>query len=230
VRTTRGLFQVADSGTLLLDEISETSAAFQAKLLRALQEREVRRVGSAAALAVDARIVATTNQDLGAEVRAGRFRADLYHRLNVVRVRVPPLRQRPADISALTDFLLRRKAAEHEFPLPVVEPAARAALERHPWPGNVRELENVLERALLLSRQGMVTADDLQLEPVGTVGTAPTAGTTIKDAERALVLETLRTTRGNRTRAAKLLGISVRTLRNKLHEYRASGHLREDDP
>jgi DNA-binding NtrC family response regulator len=226
IRTTRGLFQSADGGTLLLDEISEISAPLQAKLLRVLQEREIRRVGGVEAIFVDARIVATTNRDLAAEVRRGRFRPDLYHRLNVLRIDVPPLRERPEDVRALSDHVLDRKAQEHEVPRPRLDTSARRALEMHDWPGNVRELENVLERALLLSQGGTITGSDLALEK-GTGGwSAPrfAPGLTLREAERTLILETLATVRGNRTRAADMLGISVRTMRNKLHEYRRSGH------
>jgi two-component system response regulator FlrC len=139
---------------------------------------------------------------------------------------VPPLRERPEDVRALSDHVLDRKAQEHEVPRPRLDTSARRALEMHDWPGNVRELENVLERALLLSQGGTITGSDLALEK-GTGGwSAPrfAPGLTLREAERTLILETLATVRGNRTRAADMLGISVRTMRNKLHEYRRSGH------
>ncbi|MCA9751681.1 MAG: sigma-54-dependent Fis family transcriptional regulator [Gemmatimonadetes bacterium] len=231
VRTTRGLFEAAHRGTLLLDEIGEISAVMQAKLLRVLQEREVRRVGGAENIAVDVRVVATTNRDLAVEVAAGRFREDLYHRLDVLRLDVPPLRSRPGDIEPLTQSILRRKAREHELPTPRITPEAIAALRAHPWPGNVRELENALERALLLASDGMVTAGDLRLDSDRTAGRATgfVPGTKLKDAERQLIVATLLATGGNRTRAAELLGVSVRTMRNKIREYRASGHWGEDE-
>jgi two-component system response regulator FlrC len=228
VRQSRGLFEAADGGTLLLDEISEISAGLQAKLLRVLQEREVRRVGANRAISVDARIVATTNRCLADDVAAGSFRADLYHRLNVVRIEVPPLRMRPADLGPLVDALLDRKAAEHAVERPPLEPDFRRALEMHTWPGNVRELENALERALLLSTGERLRGSDLELEPPRPRTVAPAVGTTVHEAERALILATLESTRGNRTRAAGLLGLSVRTLRNKLNEYRRTGHFREE--
>ena len=227
VRQTQGLFEAAHGGTLLLDEISETSPTMQAKLLRVLQEREIRRVGSSRTVAVDARIVATTNRDLAREVQAGRFRTDLFHRLNVVRIEVPALRERTGDLAPLTDTLVRRKAEEHDLPCPVIDPAALAALSAYPWPGNVRQLENTLERALLLCRDGILRTTDLALDAAfersSGGGGASFVGTTVRDAERALILDTLRALRGNRTQAARVLGISVRTMRNKLHEYRALG-------
>ncbi|NNE44634.1 MAG: sigma-54-dependent Fis family transcriptional regulator [Gemmatimonadetes bacterium] len=226
VRNTRGLFLAAQGGTLLLDEISETSATLQAKLLRVLQEREVRPVGSDRSVAVDVRIVATTNRDLASEVAAGRFRQDLYHRLNVVRIDVPALRERPGDLGPLTDAIVTRKAEEHELSRPVIEPCFERALADHPWPGNVRELENALERALLLC-DGNLRADDLHLDPPEMPASAPQVGMTVREAERDLILATLEATRLNRTRAAEMLGISVRTLRNKLHEYRDSGHFHD---
>jgi DNA-binding NtrC family response regulator len=229
VRTTQGLFEAADRGTLLLDEIGEVSPALQSKLLRVLQEREVRRVGGAANIAVDVRVIATTNRDLAAEVGAGRFRQDLYHRLNVIRIDVPPLRARPGDLEPLTDRIVERKAREHDLACPAVGPDVREALRTWPWPGNVRELENALERALLLATEGTLRAGDLGLvaaRPAADAVAAP-VGTRLRDAERALVLKTLEATGGNRTRAAELLGISVRTMRNKIREYRASGHWEE---
>ena len=193
MRTTPGLFRSAHGGTLLLDEISEVSPGLQAKLLRVLQEREVRSVGGTSPVPVDVRVVATTNRDLGADVRNGRFRPDLYHRLNVVRIEIPPLRERADDVAPLTDELLTRKAREHARPRPV-------------------------------------RVEDLGLESAAAAAGPLTVGTTLRDAERTLVIETLRSVRGNRTRAAEILGISVRTVRNKLREYRASGHWNEDRP
>jgi DNA-binding NtrC family response regulator len=229
VRTTRGLFQLADRGTLLLDEVSEIPPALQAKLLRVLQEREIRRVGGAADIPVDVRIVATTNRDLTREVAAGRFRPDLYHRLDVVRVDVPPLRERPGDLAPLVEAILDRKAREHELSAPRLTAAAWAALRAHPWPGNVRELENVLERALLLFPRDPLGVEALRLgavHPDDSSGFVP--GTSLHDAERTWILRTLAAAGGNRTRAAAMLGISVRTLRNKLRAYRAEGRLAEE--
>jgi DNA-binding NtrC family response regulator len=227
IRTTRGLFQAADEGTLLLDEISEISPALQAKLLRVLQEREIRRVGGTDPIQVDCRIVATTNRDLARDAAEGRFRADLYHRLNVVRICLPPLRERPQDLVALAEAILERKADEHGVPCARLSEAARSKLLAHRWPGNVRELENALERALLLCQSSLIAPEGLFLdEPISSEGTL-FAGATLREMERTLILSTLRSARGNRTRAARILGISVRTLRNKLKEYRLSGHWQE---
>ena len=231
VRTTRGLFQMADRGTLLLDEVSEIPPSLQAKLLRVLQEREIRRVGGDVDIAVDVRIVATTNRDLAAEVAAGRFRADLYHRLDVVRIDVPPLRERPGDLEPLVRSVLERRAREHELPRPDVTPAAWRALRAHSWPGNVRELENTLERALLLFPGGSLEPRALRLETVAARtpgGLSPTA--TLREVERVWILQALARTNGNRTQAARALGISVRTMRNKLHEYRNDSCGEEDAP
>ncbi len=226
IRTTPGLFQAAHGGTLLLDEISEIPPALQAKLLRVLQEREIRRVGGAASVPVDVRVLATTNRDLAREVEAGRFRMDLYHRLNVVRIEVPALRARPADLQPLVDSILDRKALEHETTRPRVSAVTLRRLREHGWPGNVRELENVLERALLLATESELTPADLDIDgarnPGGPAGFP--SGTTWKEAERILILDTLESAQGNRTRASRILGISVRTMRNKLREYRKTGH------
>lgn len=229
VRTTRGLFQLADRGTLLLDEISEVSEGLQAKLLRVLQEREVRRVGGAANIAVDARVIATTNRDLAVEVKEGRFRADLYHRLNVINVQVPPLRERPEDVEPLVETILERKSREHGLGVPRISDKAWAVIRSHPWPGNVRELENCLERALLLCSGGELGVGGLGLEAaVVRDGSGITPGTKLRDAERELILATLDSVGGNRTRASEMLGISVRTMRNKLREYRSGGYLTEE--
>ncbi len=224
VRATRGLFQEADGGTLLLDEISEVSPALQAKLLRVLQEREMRKVGGGGAIAVDVRIIATTNRDLSREVAAGRFRADLFHRLNVVRIDVPPLRVRLEDLPRLAHAFLARKAQEHEIVRPSIDSAAFDKMRVHPWPGNVREMENALERAMLLAQDGRIRARDLELSPP-----APPEcetdwdGRSLEAIERSAILGALRAHRNNRTHAAEALGISVRTIRNKLHAYRDAG-------
>jgi len=224
VRTTRGLFQLADGGTLLLDEISEISAALQAKLLRVLQEREVRKVGGAESVSVDVRIIATTNRDLAGEVSRGRFRADLFHRLNVVRIDVPALRSRSEDIAALSSGILSRKATEHDLPRPELEPDALDMLQKHPWPGNVRELENALERALLMHRDGRIRAQDLALDlPSPSADDISLDGRTLQEIERAAIRGALRCHRGNRTHAAKALGVSVRTIRNKIREFKSAG-------
>ncbi len=234
-----GRFEAADGGTLLLDEISEMDIRLQAKLLRALQEREVDRLGGAAAVKVDVRIIATTNRDLLAEVAAGRFREDLYFRLNVVTLAVPPLRERPADIPALACHFARRYAEVNGLPdRPLDEEAARQLMQ-HPWRGNVRELENAMHRAVLLAEGESITAAAVELgpAPAGTSGPATTAaagpgggnavaalvGRSMDEVERELILQTLAHTLGNRTHAAIILGISIRALRNKLRDYAREG-------
>jgi DNA-binding NtrC family response regulator len=224
VRTTAGLFQMASGGTLLLDEVSEVSPALQAKLLRVLQEREVRRVGGAEMVPVDVRVIATTNRDLRREVSRGAFRADLYHRLNVVRIDVPPLRERREDIAEMARGILSRKALEHEITRPVLEEEALEILCAHSWPGNVRELENVLERSLLLQQGGRIRATDLALDPpTWGDGDLSWDGRTLAEIERSAIRGALSRCRGNRTHAARALGVSVRTIRNKIRELKSAG-------
>ncbi len=244
-----GKFEAADGGTLLLDEISEMDIRLQAKLLRALQEREIDRLGGAGPVKVNARILATTNRDLPGEVAAGRFREDLYFRLNVVNLRIPPLRERPGDIAALAAHFARRFAEVNGLPPRPLAPAALALLQAHPWRGNVRELENILHRAVLLAEGEEIGADAIELSatprnllpatpmpataPVGSAppigntgaggGVAALVGRTVEEVERDLILETLGHTLGNRTHAAIILGISIRALRNKLRDYAARG-------
>ena len=219
-----GKFELASGGTLLLDEISEMELPLQAKLLRVLQEHEVDRVGGTRPVAIDARVIATANRPLATLVATGAFRRDLYYRLHVVPLTIPPLRERAEDVDALIDHFCAR--FQNGTPL-AVEPAARAYLRRHAWPGNVRELEHVIERAALLAVGTTITLADVALEEELVAERAPggasLAGLTVHEVERRLILDTLRRTKNNRSHAAKMLGISVRTLRNKLAEYRASG-------
>ena len=218
-----GKFELAHGGTLLLDEVSEMEPALQAKLLRVLQEHEVDRVGGTRPVAIDTRVIATTNRPLRALVASGGFRRDLYYRLNVVPLTLPPLRARREDIDALIDHFCRRFANGRAL---TVEAAARAYLKRQPWPGNVRELEHVIERAALLATAGVITAADVQIdeEPIAEpAASGSLAGLTVHEVERRLIMETLRRTNNNRSRAAEMRGISVRTLRNKLAEYRTGG-------
>jgi two-component system response regulator AtoC len=221
-----GLFEEAHHGTLLLDEVGELPAALQVKLLRVLQEREIRRVGEARSRAVDVRVIAATARDLAAEVSAGRFREDLLYRLNVVHIVVPPLRDRTEDLPGLVAALLTRLSARSGRPVRIA-PEALAAAHRHDWPGNVRELENALERSAVLSQDGTVTALVLASEGSGRVqraGDAPaesaTSSGTLRDAveaaERAAILRALAISNGNRRAAARTLGISVRSLFYKL--------------
>ncbi len=241
VASRRGKFEQADGGTLLLDEIGEMDPRLQAKILRALQEREVDRLGGAAPVKVDVRILAATNRDLSAEVAAGRFREDLFFRLNVVALRIPALRERPGDILPIADHYARRYADANGMPERDFSPQARAMLLSHPWPGNVRELENTVHRAVLLAEGDEIGGEAIELHramPRASTAAAdePTpaaqppsghvtalVGRKVEEVERALILETLTHCLGNRTRAAEILGISIRTLRNKLHEYRALG-------
>jgi two-component system response regulator FlrC len=232
-----GKFEQADGGTLLLDEISEMPLGLQAKLLRVLQEREVERVGGKKPIPVDIRVLATSNRDMAAEVKAGRFREDLYYRLNVFPIAIPPLRERPGDILPLARHFL----AVHGARLgrtPCLSGEAAAILAAHSWPGNVRELENVVQRALILAPGDVIAPDHLPLagapmpvsartmELVGLAAEpAMAAGgpANMKDLERIHILETLAKVGGSRKRAVELLGISERTLRYKLKQYRDEG-------
>jgi two-component system response regulator AtoC len=217
-----GLFGAADGGTLFLDEIGDLPLELQPKLLRVLQEGEVRRLGESLPRAVDVRVVAATAVDLRQAVAAGRFREDLYYRLAVVTIELPPLRRRPEDIAPLVEASLPLLATRLGRPVPVLEPAALAALQSHPWPGNVRELLNVLEMTLVLCRDETITVADLPLASVP--GTLPGGDDlSLKKAteqlERDYIRRALAATGGNRTQAAKLLEISLRNLLYKLKEY-----------
>ena len=227
-----GKFEAAEGGTLLLDEISEMELRLQAKLLRAIQEREIDRLGGASPVRVNVRILATTNRDLGAEIAAGRFREDLYFRLDVITLRIPPLRERPADIAALAEHFARRYAEVNALPWRPLSPPALARLAAQPWRGNVRELENTIHRAVLLAETDSIGPEALDLggpatpagpAPAGAGGIAGLVGRSMDQVERELILETLGHTLGNRTHAATILGISIRALRNKLRDYAAQG-------
>jgi len=230
-----GKFELAHGGTLLLDEISEMNLGLQAKLLRVLQEPEVDRIGGREPVRVDIRVIATTNRRLKVEVAQGRFREDLYYRLNVFPITLPPLRERQADIPLLANHFLTVAAARNGIPCPALAASALAVLAGRPWRGNVRELENVMERAILLASGGTIEAEHVQSEeaeqpaaPVPPPAGAPPAARegsgaslgSLWEMERDLIFKTLASTKGNRTHAAKALGISIRTLRNKLREYR----------
>lgn len=223
-----GKFEEATGGTLLLDEITEMDLKLQAKLLRAIQEREVVRIGSNAPVKVDARIVATSNRNMEETVRSGKFREDLYFRLNVVKIVMPPLRERPKDIEVLANHFAKECAEENGLSYKPISPAAMTALRAHPWPGNVRELENTLHRAVLLAGGDEIDVDAIMLMGSETSsgaggGTGTLVGRTVADVERDLIIDTLKHTLGNRTHAAKILGISIRTLRNKLNAYVQEG-------
>jgi two-component system response regulator FlrC len=224
-----GKFELANRGTILLDEISEMEMVLQAKLLRVLQEHEVDRVGGTRPIPIDARVIATTNRDLREMVAAGSFRRDLYYRLHVVPLTLPPLRERGCDIDLLVDHFCARFGNGKGIG---IDAEARARLRLHAWPGNVRELEHVIERAVLLARGSVIRVEDLQLEDEPAPAPASDAarclaGRTVHDVERQLIFETLQRTNNNRSHAARMLGISVRTLRNKLAEYRSSGTMQQ---
>ncbi len=236
-----GKFEEASGGTLLLDEISEMDVRLQAKLLRAIQERVIDRVGGTRPVPIDIRIIATSNRNLAESAREGKFREDLLFRLNVVNLKIPPLRERPADIAELSQFFARKYAESNGVPARPLSADARRALAVHRWPGNVRELENTIHRAVLLATgpeigvEGILTPDGSRLDQApmpSAVAHATLAaeqvtrslvGRTVADVERDLILETLKHCFGNRTHAANILGISIRTLRNKLNEYAADG-------
>ncbi|MFZ4499094.1 MAG: sigma-54-dependent transcriptional regulator [Burkholderiales bacterium] len=223
-----GKFEQADGGTLLLDEISELPMPLQAKLLRALQEREVERVGGSRALPVDIRVIATSNRDMVAHVAAGAFREDLYYRLNVFPLIIPPLRERPEDILLLAAALLR----QHDSRAALAD-CACAALQAHDWPGNVRELANVMQRAAILAPGPEVRAQHLMLRPAVAQAPRPpappaAAGTDLRSLERQAVLDALAASGGNRRLAAERLAMPERTLRHKLARWRDEGLVSDD--
>lgn len=220
---TLGAVELARGGTLCLDDVDALAPDLQARLLGLLAAGACIRIGGTHAVAADVRVVATTSRRLRDLVDAGGFREDLFRRLSVVTLVVPPLRARPGDVAALAEHLLARLGAG---PLRL-DDAARSWLETRPWPGNVCELERALERAAVLARDGVLTAADLDDRDAvpPRLGIGAFAGLTVREMERRLIVDTLRRTRNNRTQAAKQLGISIRTLRNKLAEYRARGEI-----
>lgn len=240
-----GKFEEANGGTLLLDEISEMDVRLQAKLLRAIQERVIDRVGGTKPVPVDIRIIATSNRNLAEAVKEGTFREDLLYRLNVVNLKLPALRQRPQDVLALADHFAAKYAEMNFVPQRAFTESAKAMLVSNPWPGNVRELENTVHRAVLLATDDLIDQDALRTPDgdamSGMIGTAVPEGVaaqaartaeavtrnlvgrTVADVERDLILDTLDHCVGNRTHAANVLGISIRTLRNKLNQYTGEG-------
>jgi two-component system response regulator FlrC len=223
-----GKFELANRGTLLLDEVGEMASILQAKLLRVLQEKEVDRIGGKDPVEIDVRVIATTNRDLQMLVREGEFREDLYYRLNVVRLTIPPLRERPDDIPLLVDLFCRRYGRTSMPGGISLSAEALQKLARHSWPGNVRELENMIQRAAALCSGSVIRSEDLWIGDSETPSSHPSrksvepgisAGITMREMERQLISRTLEDMGGNRTRAAKSLGISLRTLRNKLNEF-----------
>src|SRR5271168_2769442 len=236
-----GKFEEANGGTLLLDEISEIDVRLQAKLLRAIQERVIDRVGGTRPVPIDIRIIATSNRNLADAVREGSFREDLLFRLNVVNLKIPPLRERPADILELAQHFAKKYAEANGVPLRPISAEARRVLTSNRWQGNVRELENTMHRSVLMAQgdeigtEAILTPDGDRLDTPKTVPavahatfaaeqvTRALVGRTVADVERDLILETLKHCLGNRTHAANILGISIRTLRNKLNEYADGG-------
>jgi len=225
VRKKQGRFQLAHTGSIFLDEIAETAPTTQVKLLRVLQEQEFEPLGSTRSVKVDIRVIAATNRDMAREIREGRFREDLFYRLNVVEIPLPPLRDRQEDILPLAEHFLKRYAEKNRRMIKRFTPGAADLLMRYSWPGNVRELENAVERAVILCRGDAVGSDDLpdalHTEAGGErAAEAPLKpGLSLKEMERRMILRTLDETGGNRTRTAEILGISRRTLQNKLKEY-----------
>ncbi len=237
----RGLFREADGGSLLLDEVGELPAALQVKLLRVLQERAVRPVGATQELPVDVRVMAATNRDIEADVAAGKFRSDLYYRLNVLRLSLPPLRERREDVPVLAESFVRRFADELGKEIAGFTPDAVRALQSYSFPGNVRELENVIERAVALAGSRVIGLGDLPPELSGSAGAPtpalldlPAEGTKLDDilseVERRLILSALERTGGVRTRAAELLGITFRSFRYRLKKHGLGDEAEDDTP
>jgi DNA-binding NtrC family response regulator len=218
-----GKFELAKQGTVVLDEISEMPLPLQAKLLRVLQEKEIDRIGGGRPVPIEARVIAISNVDLKKAVTGGKFREDLYYRINVIPLTLPPLRERKEDIELLSRHFLKKYSVLNHKKMTAVSDAAMDALRNHMWYGNVRELENVMERAVLIGRGESVLSEHLLLDPSGSETPsadifAVKAGYTVRQMEKKLIFQTLKEVNDNRTHAAELLGISIRTLRNKLHE------------
>lgn len=225
IRSTKGRFELADGGTLLLDEIAEVNPMLQAKLLRVLQEKEIEKVGDPAPIKVDVRIIATTNRDLKKEVERGNFREDLFYRLNVVPLVLPTLKERMEDVPVLVDHFVEKYSKENNRNIKKVDDEVIDLLIKHDWPGNVRELENTIERAVVLCKDGAIQKKHIYFEN-GHSNEVPTAlpqGMTLRELEKRYILQTLNRLDGNRTQTADKLRISIRTLRNKLAEYRDEG-------
>ncbi|MBI5816383.1 MAG: sigma-54-dependent Fis family transcriptional regulator [Nitrospinae bacterium] len=221
-----GKFELANGGVILLDEVTEMDPQLQAKLLRVLQEEEIDRVGGASPIPLDIRVIATTNRDMDQAVKEGKFREDLYFRLNVIPVNIPPLRERPDDIPILVEYFIKKFNAIMGKAVCGVEPEAMDSILANPWRGNIRELENVMERAVLLAVGDSISLADLMMDGVKSAGSPKgeaedlaRPGITVAEMEKKLIMRTLDDAQGNRTKAAEALGVSIRTLRNKLNEY-----------
>src|SRR5499426_4294295 len=222
----KGLFEVADRGTLFLDEIAELDVGIQAKLLRALQEHKIRRVGGTHEIPVDVRVVAATNRDLRAMVADGRFRDDLYYRINVLSIDVPPLRERRDDIPVLIEYFLKKHTRNTSRLITGLTAETRKVMLDYSWPGNVRQLESAIERAILLCEGDLITPEDLPTEVRQEVGPAaegafklPAEGINFEDVERGLITQAMEQTDYNITKAAKLLGLTFRTLQYRLEKF-----------
>jgi transcriptional regulator with PAS, ATPase and Fis domain len=229
-----GKFELANGGTLLLDEVSEMEIRLQAKLLRVIQEGEVDRIGGRRPTPIDVRLIATSNRNLADCVKKGTFREDLFYRLNVVNLTLPPLRERVGDVSLLSKDFMKAFAEKNNKGVTSFAAAALSFLESHTWPGNVRELENVIERAVITCQGNEIGTQDIFIERGEThqslssndgtrANTDWTPGKTLNDIERKVILEALQYHQGNRTHTAKALGISIRTLRNKIADYKKLG-------
>jgi DNA-binding NtrC family response regulator len=216
-----GRFFQANGGSLFLDEIGEVSPAVQVKLLRFLQEHEFERVGGNETIRVDVRVIAATNRDLRAEVAKGRFREDLYYRLNVINIHMPSMRERASDVPLLASFFLRRYAADNGKAIDGFDDEALERLTGYPWPGNVRELENVVERAVVMATGRLITPAELppHVTPTAEAAGIRIPGSTLDEIERFAILKAMETTGGSTSKAAEMLGISVRKIQYKLHEY-----------
>jgi two-component system response regulator AtoC len=231
-----GKFEFADGGTIFLDEIGELTPSTQVKLLRVLQDHCIERLGSNQTLPLDVRVLTATNRDLETAVREGLFREDLYYRLNVMSIVIPPLRERRGDIVELAQFLLRRSAARLRLPVPTISGEAQQVLIRNDWPGNVRELEHCLERALILSRSGVILPEHVELaaptpaaDPLDAFSLADGLHEAVRNLERRLIERALAAASGNRTRAAQMLKINRRLLYDKLREYDLEQKSAEED-
>lgn len=225
-----GKFEQAENGTLLLDEITEMDLSLQAKLLRVLQEKEIDPIGSKAPVKINTRIVATSNRDMVKAVAQGKFRQDLYYRLYVIHLEIPPLRERQKDIEHLSKYFLKKLAASCDRPNLCFSEAAMDKLKAHTWPGNVRELQNIIQRSAILSSQDLIVPESIPIEGnecidqgMDWVSSLP-LGRSLRLVETHFIIETLKHHNGNRTHAAKTLGISLRTLRNKINEFTSEGY------
>jgi DNA-binding NtrC family response regulator len=233
----KGLFEVADGGTLFLDEIGELDVSLQAKLLRVLQEKTIRRVGGTKEIPIDVRVIAATNRDLLKMMQESRFREDLYYRLNVLSIEVPPLRERRSDIPLLIDYFIKKHTKNSPNKIKSISPEAKKILLEYSYPGNVRQLESAIERAVLLAEGGIIKAEDLPPEmqipemtaSAGAVFRLPPSGINFEEVEKSLILQAMERTNYNITKAAKLLGLTFRTLQYRLEKFGIKKELKKDD-